>query len=46
MRAVMPRYSEERKAAVLNKLLPPMNRTVVSVSAEEGISDVDLPPVT
>jgi transposase-like protein len=38
----MPRYSEERKAAVLKKLLPPMNRTVVSVSAEEGISDVTL----
>lgn len=42
MRAVMPRYSEERKAAVLKKLLPPMNRTVVSVSVEEGISDVTL----
>lgn len=38
----MPRYSEERKAAVLSKLLPPMNRTVTSVSAEEGISDVTL----
>lgn len=38
----MPRYSEERKAAVLKKLLPPVNRTVVSVSAEEGISDVTL----
>ncbi len=42
MRASMPRYSEERKAAVLKKLLPPMNRTVVSVSAEEGISEVTL----
>ena len=38
----MPRYSEERKAAVLKKLLLPVNRTVVSVSAEEGISDVTL----
>lgn len=38
----MPRYSEERKAAVLSKLLPPTNRTVTSVSAEEGISDVTL----
>ncbi len=38
----MPRYSDERKVAVLKKLLPPMNRTVVSVSAEEGISDVTL----
>jgi len=26
----MPRYSEERKAAVLKKLLPPQNRSVVS----------------
>lgn len=42
MRAFMPRYCEERKAAVLKKLLPPVNRTVVSVSAEEGISDVTL----
>lgn len=39
MRLYMPRYSEERKAAVLNKLLPPTNRTVVSVSAEEGIAE-------
>jgi len=38
----MPRYSEERKAAVLKKLLPPHNRSVVSVAAEEGISDVTL----
>jgi transposase-like protein len=42
MGAVMPRYSEERKAAVLNKLLPPQNRSVLSVAAEEGISDVTL----
>ncbi len=35
----MPRYSEERKAAVLSKLLPPINRTVVSASAEEGITE-------
>ena len=38
----MPRYSQERKAAVLKKLLPPHNRTVVSVAAEEGIADVTL----
>ena len=38
----MPRYSEERKAAVLKKLLPPQNRSVLSVSVEEGISDVTL----
>ena len=42
MDAHMPRYSNECKTAVLNKLLPPLNRTVVSVSAEEGISDVTL----
>ena len=38
----MPRYSDERRAAVLKKLLPPANRTVVSVAAEEGIADVTL----
>jgi hypothetical protein len=38
----MPRYSEERKAAVLKKLLPPQNRSVVQVAAEKGISDVIL----
>ena len=36
----MARYSEEHKAAVLKKLLPPQNHTVAAVSAEEGISDV------
>lgn len=39
---LMPRYSQERKATVLKKLLPPHNRTVVSVAAEEGIADVTL----
>lgn len=38
----MKRYSEERKAAVLRKLLPPMNMTVMEVSKQEGISDVTL----
>jgi transposase-like protein len=38
----MPRYSEERKASVLKKLLPPQNRSVLSVATEEGISDVTL----
>ena len=38
----MPRYSEELKTAVLKKLLPPQNRSVVQVAAEEGISDVTL----
>jgi len=42
MRAYMSRYSEERKAAVLKKLLPPVNSTVASVSTEEGIYDVTL----
>ena len=39
----MKRYSEERKAAVLRKLLPPMNMTVAEVSRQEGISDVNRP---
>lgn len=38
----MPRYSEERKAAVLAKLLPPQNRTVCAVAQEEGISEATL----
>ncbi len=38
----MPRYSEERKAAVLQKLLPPNNQPVPRVSKEEGISEVTL----
>lgn len=37
MGAFVPRYSEERKAAVLKKLLPPANRKVPLVSQEEGI---------
>jgi hypothetical protein len=36
----MPRYSEEHKAAVLKKLLPPQNRSVVQVAAEEGLCRV------
>ena len=38
----MPRYSEERKAAVLKKLLPPHNRSVPQVAREEGISEPTL----
>ena len=38
----MSRYSEERKAAVMSKLLPPQNRTVAEVAREEGISEVTL----
>ena len=34
----MSRYSDERKAAVLAKLLPPHNMTVAELSAREGIS--------
>ena len=38
----MKRYSDERKSAVLKKLLPPMNMTVLEVAKQEGISDVTL----
>ncbi|WP_157937423.1 transposase, partial [Vibrio breoganii] len=38
----MPRYSKERKEAVLKKLLPPNNLTVPQVAEEEGISEVTL----
>lgn len=38
----MPRYSEERKAAVLKKLLPPHNKSIPEVSAEEKISEPTL----
>ena len=34
----MPRYSLERKEAVLKKLLPPENQSVPEVSEAEGIS--------
>ncbi len=38
----MSRYSEERKSAVVKKLLPPLNRSVAAVAREEGITDVTL----
>ncbi len=38
----MPRYSEERKAAVLKKLLPPHNQSVPEIAELEGISQADL----
>ncbi len=38
----MPRYSEERKASVLKKLLPPNSRPVPEVAREEGISEPTL----
>jgi transposase-like protein len=38
----MIRYSSERKAAVLKKLLPPQSLSVAELSRVEGISDVTL----
>ena len=38
----MPRYSEERKQQILNKLLPPSNLTVVETAQQEGISEQTL----
>jgi transposase len=34
----MPRYTDERKVAVLDKLLPPHNLSIPEVSSQEGIS--------
>lgn len=34
----MKQYSVERRSSVLSKLLPPLNRSVVEVSKEEGIA--------
>ena len=36
------KYSEERKEAVLKKLLPPHDRTVAQLAEEEGISTATL----
>lgn len=38
----MSRYSEERKVAVLDKMLPPHNLTISEVAAQEGISEACL----
>ena len=38
----MPRYSDERREAVLRKMLPPHNRSVVELAEEEGISAATL----
>jgi predicted transcriptional regulator len=38
----MPRYSNERKEAVLKKLLPKLNMTVAEVVKEENISQQTL----
>ncbi len=35
-------YSPERKAAILKKLLPPLNMPVAELARQEGISDVTL----
>ncbi len=36
------RYSRERRNAVLNKLMPPHNRTIAELAEEEGISAATL----
>ena len=36
------RYPKERKEAVLNKMLPPINKTIKELAAEEGISEATL----
>ena len=36
------RYSAERKEAVLRKMLPPNNRSIREIAAEEGISEATL----
>lgn len=38
----MSRYSEERKASVMRKLLPPNSRAIPDVAKEEGISGATL----
>ena len=38
----MPRYSQERKESVLRKMLPPHNRPLAELAAEEGISEATL----
>lgn len=38
----MPRYSPERKEALLKKLLPPHNLSVAELARQEGISDATL----
>ncbi|MGF1723179.1 transposase, partial [Photobacterium nomapromontoriensis] len=38
----MSRYSQERKEAILRKLLPPLSRSVAEIAKEEGISEATL----
>ncbi len=35
----MPHYASERKAALLKKLLPPINLSVAELARQEGIDD-------
>ncbi|HDI59054.1 MAG TPA: hypothetical protein ENF48_01640, partial [Desulfobacteraceae bacterium] len=35
-------YSKERKEAVLKKMMPPHNRSIVELAREEGISEATL----
>ena len=35
-------YSKERKEAVLKKMMPPHNRSIVDLAREEGISEATL----
>ena len=36
------RYSKERKEAVLRKMMPPQNRSIVELAKEEGIAEATL----
>ena len=38
----MPRYSDQRKEAVLRKMLPPHNRPLAELAVAEGISEATL----
>ena len=38
----MSSYSPERKAALINKLLPPQNMSVAELSRQEGIAPATL----
>lgn len=38
----MPRYSEELKASVLRRMLPPQNRSVAELARETGITETTL----
>ena len=38
----MPRYAPERKATVLDRLLPPHNRPIPEIAQAEGISEATL----